>query len=811
MTKQLMPLTSGWTLWLAGGSVPDDAAYLRELIVPAEVPGCCHQDLLAAGHIPDPYVGRNELDVAWIGRADWRYDTTVTAVPTGYERVDLVFDGLDTVATVTLDGAEIGRTRNMHRSYRFDVTRRVAAGSHLSVLFTSAYTEAEAVKAQLGERPNAYPEPFNFLRKMACSFGWDWGPTLVTAGIWRPVRLEGWSTARLANVRPLVTVVDGTGRVEVHLDVERTAAGEDRNLRATLEVGGRTAEVEIPAGARTAVVELEVPDAALWWPRGYGDQNLYECRVTLTDAGTELDTWHRRIGFRSLDLDQSTDEHGTAFVFKVNGVATFARGVNWVPDDVFPSRVDAERYRHRLTQAADAGVNLVRVWGGGIYEDDAFYDLCDELGLMVWQDFLFACAAYPEEEPLASEVEAEARDNVVRLMPHPSLVLWNGNNENLWGFRDWDWEEPLAGRTWGEGYYLDLLPRLVAVLDPTRPYCAGSPWSGSWDHHPNDPAHGPSHFWEVWNRRDYLDYLNDVPRFAAEFGWQAPAAYATLEAALPGEELIADSPGMLHRQRAEDGLGKLDRGLADHFLPPEDFDRWHYLTQVNQARAVATAVAHWRSHWPVCSGTIVWQLNDCWPVTSWAAIDGAARPKPLYYELRRLYADRLLTLQTRDGHHVVAVDNQSDQEWKDVASVRRMQVDGAVLAEDTLAFAVPAYSVAVLPLSDDVRTLKDTERELLVADAGELRDVVLGTEDRDFRYPPADLLLTTNGLVVTITAQTFVRDLLVQADRLGPQAQADRGLITLLPGESCEVVISGLDPAALDPALLRAAVFCINP
>jgi beta-mannosidase len=811
VTKQLMPLTSGWTVWLAGGTVPDEAAYLRELIVPAEVPGCCHQDLLAAGHIADPYVGRNELDVAWIGRADWRYDTTVTAVPAGHEQVDLVFDGLDTVATVTLDGAEVGRTRNMHRSYRFDVTRRVAAGSHLSVLFTSAYTEAEAVKAQLGERPNAYPEPFNYIRKMACSFGWDWGPTLVTAGIWRPVRLEGWSTARLASVRPLVTVANGAGRVQVHLDLERTAPGQHRSLRATLEVGGRSVVANIPAGAQTAVVEVEVPDADLWWPRGYGDQSLYECRVTLSADDTELDSWHRRIGFRSLELDHTKDQHGTAFTFKLNGVATFARGVNWIPDDVFPSRIDAERYRHRLTQAADAGVNLVRVWGGGIYEDDAFYDICDELGLMVWQDFLFACAAYPEEEPLASEVEAEARDNVVRLMSHPSLVLWNGNNENLWGFRDWDWEEPLAGRTWGEGYYLDLLPRLVAELDPTRPYCAGSPWSGSWDHHPNDPAHGPSHFWEVWNRRDYLDYLNYVPRFAAEFGWQAPAAYATLKAALPGEQLASDSPGMLHHQRAEDGLGKLDRGLADHFLPPKDFDRWHYLTQVNQARAVATAVAHWRSHWPVCAGTIVWQLNDCWPVTSWAAIDGAARPKPLYYELRRLYADRLLTLQTREGLHVVAVDNQSDQEWKGIASVRRMQVDGAVLAEDTLAFAVPAYSVALLPLSDDVRNLKDTEREFLVADAGELRDVVLGAEDRDFSYPPADLLLTIKGLVVTITAQTFVRDLLVQADRLGPSAQADQGLITLLPGESCKVGISGLDPADLDPALLRAAIFCINP
>lgn len=327
--------------------------------------------------------------------------------------------------------------------------------------------------------------------------------------------------------------------------------------------------------------------------------------------------------------------------------------MNWIPEDVFPSRVTPERYRRRLEQAAAAGVDLVRVWGGGIYEDRAFYDICDELGLMVWQDFPFACAAYPEGEPLRSEIEAEARENVVRLMPHPSLVLWNGNNENLWGFKDWDWEPALAGASWGEAYYLDLLPRITAETDPTRPYWAGSPWSGSWEVHPNDPGHGTAHSWDVWNREDYTGYLNEVPRFVAEFGWQAPPAYATLRRALSDRPLTPDSPGMLHHQKAEDGNGKLDRGLAHHFAPPADFDTWHYLTQLNQARAVATGVEHWRSHWPRCAGTILWQLNDCWPVTSWAAIDGDGREKPLYHELKRLYADRLLTLQTRDGRLVL--------------------------------------------------------------------------------------------------------------------------------------------------------------
>ncbi|GIH94773.1 glycoside hydrolase family 2 protein [Planobispora siamensis] len=816
MTKQSVWLEAGWTLRQAGGPAPADLAGLREQAVPARVPGCVHVDLLAAGLIPDPYRGLNELDVAWVGRADWRYDTVVRSVPAGFERTDLVFDGLDTVARIRLDGVELGTTRNMHRSYRFDVTEIVREGAPLSVSFTSAYTEAEGLRDLLGARPNSYPEPFNYIRKMASSFGWDWGPTLVTAGIWRPVRLESWSTARLAGVRPLVTVAGGDGRVEAHVEVERTRTGADRELLLTVEVAGRTVRQAVPAGATSAVAALEVPRPELWWPRGYGEQALYGCRVVLSDAGTGdvLDRWERRIGFRSVELDESGDEHGTAFTLRINGQPVFARGVNWIPDDALPVRVTPQRYRHRLGQAAEAGVNLVRVWGGGIYEDHAFYDACDELGLLVWQDFLFACAAYPEERPLRGEVEAEARENVTRLSPHASLVLWNGNNENLWGFRDWGWEAGLAGDSWGEGYYLGLLPRIVAELDPTRPYSAGSPWSGSWERHPNDPAHGPSHFWEVWNRRDYTDYLNDVPRFAAEFGWQAPPAHATLRESLGDDQLGPASPGMLHHQKAEDGNGKLDRGLAHHFAAPASFDDWHFLTQVNQARAVATGIAHWRSHWPVCAGTVVWQLNDCWPVTSWAAIDGAARPKPLYHELRRLYADRLLTFQSRDGARVLAVDNQSPDPWEGAALVRRMLADGTCLAQERLPYSVPPRSVAVLPLPAGVAGIGDASRELLVADADGLRDLVLGCEDRDFAYPRAELDVRADpadgGLRVTVTAHSFVRDLLLQADRIDPGAVADRGLVSLLPGETVTIMVTGLDPSAAGAGSVQSALFSVN-
>ncbi|MDN3288218.1 glycoside hydrolase family 2 protein [Streptomyces thermocarboxydus] len=796
--RQVTPLTDGWIL-----RHPDGTGEA----LPASAPGCVHTDLLTAGLIPDPFLGRNETEVAWVGRRAWTYERDLTAGSTGHERTDLVFDGLDTVAEILLDGRPLGRTRNMHRSYRFDVT---GLSGRLTVRFASAYEEADAVRAAVGDRPGAYDEPYQYVRKMACSFGWDWGPTLVTAGIWRPVRLEHWSTARIARVRPLVTVEDGTGVVDLAVDVERTGSGAPLEVEAT--VGGVRARARIEGTAGT--VRLRVPDARLWWPRGYGEQPLYDATLTLLDGEEAVDSWEHRIGFRTVELDTSADAHGTGFTLVVNGERLFARGVNWIPDDAFPSRITRDRYRRRLEQAAAAGVDLVRVWGGGIYESEDFYDICDELGLLVWQDFPFACAAYPEEQPLRGEVEAEARENVVRLMPHPSLVLWNGNNENLWGFRDWDWEPALAGDSWGEGYYLGVLPRVVAELDPTRPYTAGSPWSGSWRHHPNDPAHGTHHSWEVWNRRDYADYRLDVPRFVAEFGWQAPPAYATLRRALPGEELSPDSPGVLHHQKAEDGNGKLERGLARHFaLLEADFDRWHYLTQLSQARAVAAGIEHWRSHWPVCAGTVVWQLNDCWPVTSWAAIDGDGREKPLYHELRRLYADRLLTVRTDEDRFVVAAVNQAVDAWRTTLRLRRMTVGGAVLAEAEPEFAADARTVALVDVPAGL--VPAGPDEFLVADVADpavrepLRALHFPAADRDIPYPRPEFEVALAPEGVTVTARTLVRDLLLQADRLGPEAAADRGRVTLLPGERVTIGVRGWKTP--DPETARTALYCVEP
>jgi beta-mannosidase len=789
------PLHDGWTV--------SGADHSR---VPATVPGCVHTDLLTAGLIPDPYLDDNETALAWVGRTDWTYETTFTHRPED-GRTDLVCDGLDTVATITLNGVEVGRTANMHRGYRFDVTAILRSENTLSIRFDSAYAYAEAQRERLGDRPNAYPEPFQFIRKMACNFGWDWGPTLVTAGIWQRIGLHTWQPARLAEVRPLVTVDAGAGTVQVHVAVE----GDARDLTVAATVAGRHAEVTVEDNR--AVLSLTVTDPDLWFPRGYGDQPLFPLVVSLHSGdGTELDSWRRRIGFRCVRLDTTPDADGTPFVLHVNDVPVFVRGVNWIPDEVFVTRVTRDRLAARFGQACAANVNLLRVWGGGRYESDDFYELADELGLLVQQDFLFACAAYPQEPPFDAEVAAEARQHVVRLASHPSLVLWTGNNENIWGHADWGWREQLGDRSWGAGFYFELLPKIVAELDPTRPYWPGSPWSGRHDLHPNDPAHGTTHIWDVWNTDDYLRYREYRPRFVAEFGYQAPPAYATLRRSISDTPLLSDSPGMRHHQKATDGDAKLRRGLDAHLPEPRDFDDWHYLTQLNQARAIAVGVEHFRSLRPLCAGTIVWQLNDCWPVTSWAAVDGDGRRKPLWYALRDAYADRLLTFQPVDGGlSLVAVNDRADP-WQLRVVVARRTLAGLALAEVTLAATVAPGAAVVLALPADVAGADDPAGELVLAETGPgaRRALWFFAEDRDMVWPSPQFNASVDGTTVSVTARTILRDLALFADRLDPAAEVDQGPVTLLPGETAVFTVTGA--ALLDATALtrRPVLRCVN-
>ncbi len=446
-----------------------------------------------------------------------------------------------------------------------------------------------------------------------------------------------------------------------------------------------------------------------------------------------------------------------------------------------------------------ANVNLIRVWGGGIFESEDFYQACDERGLLVWQDFLLACAAYPEESPLWEEIEAEARENVVRLMPHPSLVLYNGGNENLWGHVDWHWQERLDGRTWGAKYAYDLFPAIVAELDPTRPYSDNSPYSprvDGQDVHPNNPDHGTHHQWEVWNRVDYTAYRSEIPRFCSEFGFQAPPAWRTLSDwvhAVDGSPLASasdpknDANFLLH-QKADDGNGKLDRGLAAHFGVPDNFADWHWATQLNQARAVTYAIDHYRRWWPRTAGAIVWQLNDCWPVTSWAAIDFEERPKPLWYAMRRAFAPRNLVFASEDGILSVVVLNDTDQPWRGELRLSREQLDGEILATITVQVNVEPRTAMPIALPDALSHPQDRTVEIVVARIEGVTRVHAFVEDIELALEadPLDVLVepTDDGYAVTVTARSFARDVTLLADRAAPDAEVDDALVTLTAGQS---------------------------
>ncbi len=817
-------LGADWSVAAQDGPVPRE---VRQAVIPATVPGSVHTDLLAAGLIPDPYLDDNERLLAWIGLTDWRYTKTFTWQPGSSTQTELVFDGLDTIASIDLNGHPIGETRNMHRRYRFDLRPRLRAGlNELTVTFRSPVRAADAASLDLGYRPHANHHPYNAIRKMACGFGWDWGIDTSTSGIWRPVTLESWSVARIESMRPIATVGavstgSTAGSVDVHVEVAR--AGEE-TLVVAASVAGVTATVELAAGETTAVVRLDLPEVALWWPRGYGEQPLYDVDVALSSAATELDTATRRVGFRTVEFDTTPDDAGTPFTIVVNGLPVFVRGANWIPDDAFPHRVDRARYLNRIEQAEFANINLLRVWGGGIFEADDFYELCDERGMLTWQDFLLACAAYAEEAPLGNEIEAEARDNVARLAAHPSLVVFNGNNENLWGHEEWNWKKQLDGKTWGAGYYYEVFPRIVAELAPHIGYTPGSPFSPGpapqeGGRTPNDPDHGTMHIWDLWNQRDYPDYREYTPRFVAEFGWQGPPTWSTMTSSISDSPLTPESPGMLVHQKAAEGNVKLTDGLLAHYPLPDEIDAWHWAMALNQANAISTAILHFRSLQPHCMGSIVWQLNDCWPVTSWAAVDGYGRPKPLLYAIRHAYADRLVTVQPRDGGLAAIVVNDSAEPWTGPLVVARLTDTGTVLAEHTEQVTLPARSTVTVPLPASVAQSTDATAELLRADLAGVRGNWFFAEPRDSHFGAAELDTRLDrvegGYRLTVTAHTLTRDLALLVDKVDPAGTVDDMLVTLLPGESAVFTVTSaleLDLAALSaPTVLRSGNQLVKP
>lgn len=643
------------------------------------VPGGVYTDLLAAGDIPDPYVEDNELDVQWVGRTDWEYrrEFEVDTVLLGHDRVVLHCDGIDTVATIRINGMEVGTTANMHRTYEFSVGDALTSGTNeITVEFQSPVEygvqrrEEYPHDVPVTEYPIEQPAR-NFIRKAQCHYGWDWGPCLPTVGIWQDIELLAFSEPRITHVKPrqdhdgedvaLTTVVGVDAPAEGAYDVTVSVAGTEYTEQQDIESG--VSELEI-----TTVVD----DPDLWWPRGYGDQSLYDLTVTIDGADEQT----RRIGFRDLRVVRDPDDQGgESFYFEVNGEPIFAKGANWIPMDALYGGVSTDRYDQLLESAAEANMNTIRVWGGGYYENDYFYDRCDELGLLVWQDFMFACSMYPADEPFVENVTREVTDQIRRLASHPSIALWCGNNENEM-MQQWEIFETADTEVLLEEYeslFKTAIADVVAREDPTRLYWPSSPSSGIEATDPQASERGDVHYWDVWHGgKPFADYLTVRPRFVSEFGYQSFPSTELLSTVIPTDSFNPTAPLMEHHQRHPDGNGLILSRMADHFRIPFDFADFVRLSQIQQGIAIKTAVEHWRRQKPYSMGAIFWQLNDLWPVASWSSIEYGGRWKALQYVSKRFFDELLVSFHDDPGADVLEL-------W--VTSDATEAIEGTVLVE----------------------------------------------------------------------------------------------------------------------------------
>ncbi|QYM78312.1 glycoside hydrolase family 2 protein [Horticoccus luteus] len=632
--------------------------------LPAQVPGCVHTDLHRAGKIPDPFFGTNELDLQWIEERDWEYRATfnVTRATLAEAVVELVADGLDTLATVTLNGKKLAATDNMFIGWRWDVKRRLKVGrNELTIRFASA---AEFIRThRLEHQPKEFNDPVgrcSTMRKQQCQFGWDWGPRFVSAGVWRSLRIESWSAARLTDVR--VTQAHGADGVRVRVAPEHATAAKGKTevtYYVTMDLEGKevasAAKVTGAPGSADEATDtdaglaLHVKEPQLWWPNDHGAQPLYRVTVELRDAdGAVLDRWTRRIGLRTIELERKADEWGESFAFVVNGRRVFAKGANWIPANAFVTTLARADYARDIQSAADAHMNMLRIWGGGIYESEDFYDLCDERGLLVWHDFMFACTLYPGDEAFLRSVRAEAEFQVRRIRHRACLALWCGNNE----IETLNWDALKKDETRRRKYdavFHRVLPEVVAAEDGVTPYWPTSPYRG--EGRSNDYAvkelgekTGDTHFWDVWHARHPVkDYEKWNFRFVSEFGMQSYASPATQATFCAQDDANVFGATMENHQKNRAGNQIILDYVSRRYRFPKDQDALIYLSQLNQAYCMQMGVEHYRRTMPRCMGALYWQLNDCWPVASWSSLEFTGRWKALQHVARRFFAPALVT------------------------------------------------------------------------------------------------------------------------------------------------------------------------
>lgn len=826
--RDTMTLDGAWQVRIdpaysaAAKAHPQEARWL-----PARIPGSVQEDLIRAHRVPDPFLGTNEGAIQWVGLTDWQFRRTLAVTPAMLERghLDLVFDGLDTFASVWVNGTRLLSADNAHRRWRADAKALLHAGDNeiLVRIASPIRTLQPMVLAEKNPLPGEYDSAFGdepkarqtspYIRKPKYQYGWDWGPRLVAMGIWRPARLEAWDTVRIERLQ---VAQDDLNDAEARLTARMTLVA-DRAATQTVRValsgpnGERQSverQVALAAGANAITIPLTVTRPQRWQPVGYGAQPLYTVTGALVDAGTTRDSATRTIGLRTVTLDRT----GGAFALSVNGVPIFAKGANLIPFDSFPARVQQSEMAHLLTSARDANMNMVRVWGGGYYLDDAFYDLADRMGLMVWQDFMFGGSVTPPDLAFRRNVAIEADEQTARLGDHPSIVIWTGNNEVLSGWENWSDRKAFkaaigadAQERIGTGMAVlfdRVLRDAVTRNSPGTPYMPGSP-STDYDGPVDTDSNGDRHFWDVWSGSKPVErYLDGCPRFMSEYGFQSMPTLETIRnfaGSLKG--LTPDSPVMKAHQKflAGEGNARLQLYLDQRLRPAKDFADFVYLTQVNQAQAIGMAARHHRACRPVTMGSLFWQLNDVWPAVSWASIDHLGRWKLLQYESRRMYAPQAIVAEHKDGATRIALVSDAQQAVPATWRVTVRDMTGATLAtrEGTTSLA-PLSSTDVARFADtDLFGAADPARsyavaELLVGGTVVSRELVERGAPKDMAYPDPGLTLRRKGDTLTITARNLARAVMLDFGAAGGSA-SDNGF-DLLPGESRTVTITGPMP-----------------
>jgi len=698
---QHIELSKNWKFRLATDTIIPE---LSNEFYEAIVPGGIHTDLFKNKIIEDPFYRNNEDDIQWIENMDWEYYTIFVADEDLLMRnnIELEFKGLDTYADVYLNDERILNTNNMFRTWRVDCKKLLRKGENeIRLIFHSPGKIENSKRDSLGFD---LPDIRGFTRKAPYHYGWDWGPRFVTAGIWRPVSLSAWDDAKINDVRIIQDRIDNDiANIIVEMEIESFGDIEGE-IQFLLEENKEQRIVKdeiykLTKGINNIQLNFDISEPKLWWPNGMGEAFLYRLKYLLTVNGDIIDESKLRFGLRSIELINEKDSIGESFYFKVNNVPVFVKGANYIPQDNFLAEVTEDRYRDVIKSAVDANMNMLRVWGGGIYENDIFYDLCDENGIMVWQYFMFACNMYPGDYPFLENVRNEAIDNVIRLRNHTCLALWCGNNEVDEGWNNWGWQKSLNytdeqnDHVWDsyQAVFHKLLPSILKQYNPEVAYWPSSPKHG-WGRK-ESMTEGDSHYWGVWwGEEPFEVYEEKVGRFMSEYGFQGYPDMSTVSSFTIESDRVVDSEVMRAHQKHPRGIDLVETYMERDYQIPKDFSSFLYVSQLLQAEGIKTAIEAHRRAKPYCMGTLYWQLNDCWPVASWSGIDYFGRWKALHYFVRDTYKTFLISVDEKDDMLEVYVVSDSIDEIDAILDLRLMTFEGEVIFSKEIQKKIPPLS-----------------------------------------------------------------------------------------------------------------------